>query len=50
VNQDDETDLEIGNDKSESTGESTLSSDIKEDNFDDQQEVLHQSQACRDKS
>jgi len=48
--QDDETDQEIGDDDSEDTGESTLSSDIKEDNLDHQQEVLQPSQARRDQS
>jgi hypothetical protein len=50
MNQDDETDQEIGDDESEDTGESTLSSDIEEDDLDHQQEVLHLGQARRDKS
>jgi len=48
--QDDETDQEIDDDNSEITGESTSSSDIKEDNSDHHQEVLHLGQARRDKS
>jgi hypothetical protein len=40
---------EISDDNSEDAGESTLSSDIEEDNFYNQQEVLQQYQACRDK-
>jgi len=50
MNQDDETDQDISDDDSEDTGESTLSSDIEEDDFDHQQEVLHLGQARRDKS
>jgi len=50
MNQDDETDQEIGADDSEDTGESTLSSDIEEDDLDHQLEVLHLGQARRDKS
>jgi hypothetical protein len=50
MNQDDETDQEIGDDESEDTGESSLSSDIEEDDLDHQQEVLHLGQARRDKS
>ena len=50
MNQDDETDQEIGDDESEDTGESTLSSDIEEDDLNHQQEVLHLGQARRDKS
>jgi hypothetical protein len=49
MNQDDETDQEIGDDESEDTGESTLSSNIEEDALDHQQEVLHLGQARRDK-
>jgi len=46
---DDDTDREeISDDDSEDAGESTLSSDIEEDNFDNQQEVLHLDQARRD--
>jgi hypothetical protein len=40
---------EISDDDSEEAGESTLSSDIKEDDSDNQQEVLHLAQARRDK-
>src|SRR5882757_5598110 len=50
MNQDDETDQEIGDDESVDTGESTLPSDIEEDDLDHQQEVLHLGQARRDKS
>jgi len=50
MNQDDETDQEIGDDGSEDTGESTLSSDIEADDLDHQQEVLYLGQARRDKS
>jgi len=50
MNQDDETDQEIGEDDSEDTGECTLSSDIEEDDLDDQPEVLHLGQARRDES
>jgi len=50
MNQDDETDQEIGDDESEDTGVSTISSDIEEDNLDHQQEVLDPGQAHRDRS
>jgi hypothetical protein len=50
MNQDDETDQEIGDDDSEDTGEYTLLSDIEEDNLDHQQQVLHPGQARQDKS
>jgi len=50
MNQDDETDQEIGDDDSEDTIESPVSSDIEEDNLDHQQEILHLGQACLDKS
>jgi hypothetical protein len=40
---------EISDDDSEEAGESILSSDIKEDDSDKQQEVLHRAQARRDK-
>jgi hypothetical protein len=47
---DDDTDREeISDDESEVLGESTLSSDIEEDDLDNQQEVLHLDQARRDK-
>jgi len=48
--QDDETEQEIDDDDSEDSGESTLSSDIEEDDLDHQQEVLHLGQACQDMS
>jgi len=38
---DDDTNQEITNNESEDIGESTLSSDIAEDNLDNRQEVLH---------
>jgi len=50
MNRDDATDQEIGDDESEYTGESTLSSDIEADDLDHQQEVLHLGQARQDKS
>jgi len=50
MNQDDETDQENGEDDSDDTGESTLSSDIEEDDLDHQPVVLHLGQARRDKS
>jgi hypothetical protein len=47
---DDDTDREeISDDESEVFVESTLSSDIEEDDLDNQQEVLHLDQARRDK-
>jgi len=46
---DNDTDREISKKESEVLGESTLSSDIKEDNLDNQHEVLHLDQARRDK-
>jgi hypothetical protein len=47
---DDDTDREeISDDESEVLGESTLSSDIEEDDLDNQQEVLHLDQARREK-
>jgi len=49
MNQDDETNQKIGDDDIGNTGESTLSSDIKEDDLDHQQQVLHLGQARRDK-
>jgi len=46
---DDDTDREeISNYDNEDTGETTLSSDIKEDDLDNQQDVLHLDQARRD--
>ena len=47
---DDDIDREISNDESEDLGESTLSSDIEEDDLDIRQEVLHLDQARRDKT
>jgi len=47
--QDDVTEQEIDDDHSESTGESTLSFDIEDDDLDHQPEVLHLGQARRDK-
>jgi len=47
---DDITDGEIGNDENEYPGESTWSSDIEEDNSENQQGVLHLDQACLDKT
>jgi len=47
---DNDTDREISENESEDFGESTLSSDIEEDNFNNQQEVLHPDQARRDKT
>jgi len=47
---DDDTDREeISDDDSDDAGESTLSSDIEEDDLDNQQEVLHLDQARRDR-
>jgi len=50
MNQYDETDHKIGDDESEDNGEFTSSSDIEEDNWDHQQEVLHLGQARQEKS
>jgi len=47
---DNDTDREISENESEDLGESTLSSDIEEDDLDNQQEVLNQDQARRDKT
>jgi len=47
--QDDKTDHEIGDHNSEDTRESTLSSDIEEDDLDHQHELLHLGQARQDK-
>ena len=46
----DKTDQEISDDDSEDTGESILSSNIKEDDLDHQEEVLHLGQAPQGKS
>jgi hypothetical protein len=43
-------DWEISESESEDLRESTLSSDIEEDDLDNQQEVLHLDQACSDKT
>ena len=48
--QDDETDQEIHDDDSEHTGESTISSNIEEDDLNHQQQVHHLGQVRRDKS
>jgi hypothetical protein len=45
----DNTDREISKMESADQGESTLSSDIEEDNLDNPQEVLHLGRARRDK-
>jgi len=50
MNQDDETDQEIGDHKSEDTGASTLSSNLEDDDLDDQLKVLYLGQVRRDKS
>jgi len=51
INQDDDdTDREIRNEQSQDPCESTLSSEIEEDDLDIQQEVLHLDQARRDKT
>jgi len=50
MNQHDETDQELSDDDSEDTGESTLSSDIDEDDLDHQQDVVHLGQASQNKS
>jgi hypothetical protein len=50
MNQDDKTNQQIGDTDSEDTGESTLSSDIKEDGLDHQLEVFNLCQRRRDKS
>jgi hypothetical protein len=47
---DNDTDREISGNESEDLGESTLSSDIQEDDSDNQQEVLYLDQARRDKT
>jgi hypothetical protein len=47
MNQDDKTNYKIGDDDSEDTGDSTMSSDIDEENLDNQEDVLHLGQACR---
>jgi hypothetical protein len=47
---DDDSDWEISENESEHPGEYTLSSNIEEDNLDHRQEVLHQVQACHQKT
>jgi len=47
---DNDTDRDISENESEDLGESPVSCDIEEDDLDDQQEVLHQDQARRDKT
>jgi len=47
---DNDTDREISENESEDLGQSTLSSDIEEDDLDNQQEVVHLDQARRDKT
>jgi len=47
---DDNTDWEISNDTTGDLGESILSSNIVEDNMDDQQEILHLDQVRHDKT
>jgi hypothetical protein len=47
---DNDTDWEeISDDNIENVDESTMSSDIEEDDLNNQQEILHLDQACRDK-
>jgi hypothetical protein len=46
----DDTNREISENESEDLGESTLLSDIEEDNLDNQQKVLHLDQVRRDKT
>jgi len=50
MNLNDETDQEISDDDSEDTGESTLLSDIEEDDLNHQQVVLHLGQVRWEKS
>jgi hypothetical protein len=50
MNLDDDTDQDISDIESKDTGESTLSSNIKEDDLDHQLEVLLLGQPGRDKS
>jgi hypothetical protein len=50
MNQDDGTNQEVGYDDSKDTGESTLSSEIDEDDLDHRLEDLHLGQPCRDMS
>jgi hypothetical protein len=48
--EDDDTDQEITDNEREDTGESRLSSEIEDDDLNNQQEVLHLDQACCDKT
>jgi len=50
INQEGDSNQEIGDDETEDATESTLSSDIEEDDLEHRQEELWQGQACRDKS
>jgi hypothetical protein len=45
---DDDTDPELSHDTNDDLGSSALSCDIKENNVDNQQQVLHLDQACSD--
>jgi hypothetical protein len=47
---DDDTNQEILKKKGQDPGDSTLSSNIENDNLDNQQDVLHRDQARRDKT
>jgi len=47
---DDNTDREISGNESEHPGESTSTTNIEEDNLNNQEDVLHPDQACRDKT
>jgi len=47
---DDDSDREISEDEIDCPGKSTLSSNIEDDDLDNQLEVLHRDQACRDKT
>jgi len=49
MNQNDMTNQEIGDDDSEDTGESTLLSNVDQNNLHYQQEVHHLGKACCDK-
>jgi hypothetical protein len=47
---DDDTDREISNDESDDPGQSTMSSNMEEDDLDIRQKVLHLDQARHDKT
>jgi hypothetical protein len=47
---DNDTDREISQNESEDLGESTFSSDIEEDDLENQQEALHLDQVCHKKT